>query len=146
MDSAYRKDRLGRVNQKLLAGSAILDGLDREYTLNEIAIITRAGPARQLGLESKGHLGTGADADITIYSRSDDYAEMFSTPRYVFKSGTRVVDEGQLRRAPEGKRLHVRPDYDEAVTRDIRRWFDRYASVSFENYAVPGEGWRGEER
>jgi formylmethanofuran dehydrogenase subunit A len=146
MDSAYRKDRLGRVNQKLLAGSAILDGLDREYTLNEIAIITRAGPARQLGLESKGHLGTGADADITIYSRSDDYAEMFSTPRYVFKSGTLVVDEGQLRRAPEGKRLHVRPDYDEAVTRDIRRWFDRYASVSFENYAVPGEGWRGEER
>ncbi len=146
MDSAYRKDRLSRVNQKLLAGSALLDGLDREYTLNEIAIITRAGPARQLGLQHKGHLGAGADADITIYSRSENFAEMFATPRYVFKSGTLVVDEGQLRRAPEGRRLHVRPEYDEAVTRDIERWFDRYASVSFENYSVPGEGWRGEER
>ncbi|HET7621328.1 MAG TPA: formylmethanofuran dehydrogenase subunit A, partial [Gemmatimonadaceae bacterium] len=104
MDSAYRKDRLSRVNQKLLTGSALLDGLDREYTLNEIAIITRAGPARQLGLDRKGQLGVGADADITIYSRSDNYAEMFATPRYVFKSGTLVVDEGQLRRAPQGKR------------------------------------------
>ena len=71
---------------------------------------------------------------------------MFATPRYVFKSGTLVVDEGQLRRAPEGKRLHVRPEYDDAVTRDIERWFDRYASVSFANYPVPDEGWRGEER
>ena len=146
MDSAYRKDRMGRVNQKLLAGSALADGIDREYTLNEIAIITRAGPARQLGLENKGHLGAGADADITIYSRSDDYAEMFSTPRYVFKSGTLVVDEGQLRRAPSGKRLQVRPDYDDAVTRDLERWFDRYASVSFANYPVASHGLRGEER
>ncbi len=146
MDSAYRKDRLSRVNQKLLAGSALLDGLDREYTLEEIAIITRAGPARQLGLERKGHLGAGADADITIYSRSANYAEMFATPRYVFKSGALVVDEGQLRRAPEGKRLHVRPEYDDAVTRDLERWFERYASVSFANYPVAAEKFRGEER
>ena len=47
---------------------------------------------------------------------------------------------------PEGKRLLVRPEYDEVVTRDIERWFDRCASLSFANYAVPGEGWRGEER
>jgi formylmethanofuran dehydrogenase subunit A len=40
----------------------------------------------------------------------------------------------------------VRPEYDDAVRRDIERWFDRYASVSFANYPVPGDGWRGEER
>jgi formylmethanofuran dehydrogenase subunit A len=57
MDRAYRDDRLQRVNQKLLAGSALLDGIAREYTLNEIAIITRAAPARILGLTKKGHLG-----------------------------------------------------------------------------------------
>ena len=146
MDSAYRRERLGGVNQKLLAGSALTDGIDREYTLGEIAIITRAGPARQLGLTHKGHLGAGADADITIYSRSANYAEMFSTPRYVFKSGTLVVDEGQLRRAPAGKRIHVSPEYDEAVTQDLRRWFDRYGAVSFANFPVAGGSWRGEER
>ena len=58
-----------------LAGSALADGLSREYTLNEIAIITRAGPARLLGLRHKGHLGVGADADVTVYSRDTDIAD-----------------------------------------------------------------------
>ena len=40
--------------------------------LNEIAIITRAGPARILGLKNKGHLRVGADADITIYTPHDN--------------------------------------------------------------------------
>ena len=136
MDRAYRDEQLKRVNQKLLAGSALLDGLAREYTLNEIAIITRAGPARLLGLADKGHLGAGAHADVAIYPDDPDRAKMFSTPRYVIKAGTLVVEEGQLRRAPAGRRLAVRPTYDAAVTRDLKRYFDEYASVSFENYPV----------
>ena len=40
---------------------------------------------------------------------------MFATPRYVVKGGVLVVEEGQLRRAPAGRRLHVRPGYDDAV-------------------------------
>ena len=148
MDRSYRDEQLGRVNQKLLAGSALADGIGREYTLGEIAIITRAGPARQLGLRHKGHLGAGADADITIYARSDDYAAMFATPRYVIKGGCIVVEEGHLRLAPAGRRLYVRPGYDQAVTRDVKRWFDAYGSVSFENYPVaapPGAPVRGGE-
>ncbi|HUK33282.1 MAG TPA: formylmethanofuran dehydrogenase subunit A, partial [Vicinamibacterales bacterium] len=53
MDRTYRDDQLKRVNQKFLAGSALADGLSREYTLNDIAIVTRAGPARLLGLRRK---------------------------------------------------------------------------------------------
>lgn len=138
MDRAYRDERLQQVNQKLLAGSALADGLTREYTLNEIAIITRAGPARQLGLAHKGHLGPGADADVTIYAREADWAAMFATPRYVLKGGTLVVEEGQLRHAPQGSRLHVRPAFDEAVTRDLGRWFEKWGTVSFANYPVAG--------
>ncbi|HEU4642281.1 MAG TPA: formylmethanofuran dehydrogenase subunit A [Gemmatimonadaceae bacterium] len=136
MDRAYRDERLKRVNQTMLAGSALADGIAREYTLGEIAIITRAGPARQLGLAHKGHLGPGADADVTIYTPNADRAVMFSTPRYVLKGGVVVVEEGQLRRAPATRRLHVRPAFDDAVTRDLRRWFDRYGTVSFDNYPV----------
>jgi formylmethanofuran dehydrogenase subunit A len=142
MDRSVRDERLKLVNPKLLAGSALADGLAREYTLNEIAIVTRAGPARLLGLRSKGHLGPGADADITVYSRDPDIAKMFSTPRYVIKDGILIVEEGQLRRAPIGRRLRVAPGYDEAVLPDVRRHFDAYASVAFENYPVaelPGE-------
>jgi formylmethanofuran dehydrogenase subunit A len=142
MDRSVRDDQLKRVNAKLLAGSALADGITREYTLNEIAIITRAGPARLLGLPHKGHLGAGADADLTIYSRDPDLAKMFSTPRYVIKDGVLIVEEGHLRRAPAGRRLRVAPGYDDAVLADVRRHFDAYSSVSFDNYpvqALPGE-------
>lgn len=136
MDRAYRDERLKSVNQKLLAGSALLDGLAREYTLGEIAIVTRAGPARLLGLSHKGQLGPGADADVTVYAPDADRAKMFAAPRYVIKGGTVVVEEGQLRRAPAGARLAVRPDYDPAVKPDVKRFFDDYASVAFENYGA----------
>ena len=136
MDRTYRDEQLKRVNPKLLAGSALADGLAREYTLQEIAIVTRAGPARLLGLRNKGHLGAGADADITVYAKDADVSRMFSTPRYVIKGGAVVVEEGQLRRAPIGRRLHVRPPHDSAVEVGIRSFFDRYGTVSFDNYPV----------
>ncbi|MFL5493680.1 MAG: formylmethanofuran dehydrogenase subunit A [Gemmatimonadales bacterium] len=142
MDRAVRDERLKLVNPKLLAGSALADGLAREYSLNEIAIVTRAGPARLLGLTGKGHLGPGADADVTIYSRDADLAKMFATPRYVLKQGLLIVEEGQLRRAPHGRRLRVAPGYDPAVLPHVRRHFEAFSSVSFANYPVqdlPGE-------
>jgi formylmethanofuran dehydrogenase subunit A len=136
MDRGLRDERLKQINPKLLAGSALADGLTREYTLNEIAIISRAGPARLLGLKQKGHLGPGADADVTVYSRDPDIARMFATPRYVIKGGALVVEEGQLRRAPRGSRLHVRPGYDDALLPDLRTYFESYSTVAFENYPV----------
>ena len=136
MDRAYRDEQLARVNPKLLGGSALADGLARQYTLEEIAIVTRAGPARLLGLSSKGHLGVGADADVTVYDKRDNVAEMFATPRYVVKGGSLVVEEGQLRRAPVGRRLYVRPEFDRAVETGLRRHFDQYSTVSFDHYPV----------
>ena len=136
MDRAHRDEQIGRVESKLLTGSALTDGLSREYTLREIAIITRAGPARLLGLTSKGHLAPGADADVTIYAPDDDRTTMFSTPRFVVKAGELVVEEGELRRAPAGRRLHIRPSFDRAVERDIERFFEQYATVQFSNFPV----------
>jgi len=138
MDRTYRDDCLKRVNAGLLAGSALADGLARQYTLNEIAIVTRAGPARVLGLLHKGHLGVGADADVTVYTPDADWSRMFATPRYVIKGGVLVVEEGQLRRAPEGRRLHVHPAYDVAIEPRLRDFFNRHATVAFENYPVSG--------
>ena len=73
---------------------------------------------------------------MTVYAPDTDRAKMFAAPRYVIKGGTIVVEEGQLRRASAGARLAVRPDYDVAVTKDVKRFFDDYASVAFENYGA----------
>ena len=66
MDRDFRRETLHRVNQDALKYST-LPMLEREYSLYEIAILTRAGPARSLGLKDIGHVGPGAKADITVY-------------------------------------------------------------------------------
>src|SRR4029077_13680116 len=55
MDRTRREEVLQRVPLQVRENS-VLGELSREYTLNEIAIITRAAPARMLGLAHKGHL------------------------------------------------------------------------------------------
>ena len=137
MDRAYRDDQIGRANRKAIERTALLDGIDREYTLNEIAIITRAAPARRLGLRDKGHLGVGADADVTIYhDRPDDREEMFATPRYVIKGGELIVEEGDLRRVDDGLLLSCEAAFDPEITGVLAPLFgDRY-TVAFEHYPV----------
>ena len=115
MDRDFRNEQIGRVNKKAMRRTVLLDDLDREYTLEEIAIITRAGPARLLGLRDKGHLGVGADADITIYDDRDDREAMFAAPRHVIKDGRPIVEDGELRAAghgpPAAGRRRVRPGH-----------------------------------
>ncbi|MBA3483531.1 MAG: formylmethanofuran dehydrogenase subunit A [Pirellulales bacterium] len=82
MDREYRRDALARCPAAVRERCTLAD-LDREYTLEEIAIITRAGPARALGLASKCHLAIGADADVAIYTPSDNREAMFELPRMV---------------------------------------------------------------
>jgi len=138
MSRDYRREVLTRVPESVRARCTLPD-LTREYTLNEIAIITRAGPARILGLTHKGHLAPGADADVTAYTPSADRRAMFELPRYVFKAGELVVEQGELRAIPFGPALVSRPAYDAGVLPHVRRWFESAYSVAFDNYAVGPE-------
>jgi len=135
MDRDYRREALASCHPQVRRRCQLAD-LDRQYTLGEIAVITRAGPARILGLTNKGHLGPGADADITIYTPNDNQEEMFSLPHTVIKGGQVILEEGELRATPNGKTLHVAPAYDTAIEADIRQWFDKYYSIRFRNYPV----------
>ncbi len=135
MDSAFRKEELARANQKAV-NKTLLPDLEREYTLNEIAIISRAGPARCLGLKHKGHLGVGADADITIYDDQQDKEEMFNAPRYVIKSGVAVISNHEFFEDFTGRLLHTAPEYDETIVDSVKPFFEDYYSIEFDNYAV----------
>lgn len=135
MDRDFRREEIKRVNRRAMRHTSLPD-LNREYTLNEIAVITRAGPARALGLRNKGHLGVGADADITIYDENPDRERMFSSPRYVIKSGHVVIDNHEFREDLSGRLLHIAPDYDPAIVDQVRPFFENYYSIEFDNYAV----------
>jgi formylmethanofuran dehydrogenase subunit A len=136
MDRNFRDAEIKRVNQRAIRKTTLADGLNREYTLNEIAIVTRAGPARLLGLKNKGHLGAGADADITIYEEDADKEKMFSAPRYVVKDGKLIIEDHEFRADNEGRILHVSPEYDPGIEKVIKPFFESYYSIRFENYAV----------
>jgi formylmethanofuran dehydrogenase subunit A len=136
MDREFRNEQIRQVNQRAIR-KTVLSDLSREYTLQEIAIITRAGPARALGLQHKGHLGIGADADLTLYEEHEDKEKMFSTPRYVIKDGQLIIEDYEFRADHEGRILHVAPDYSPAIEKAIQPFFEEFYSIRFDNYAVP---------
>jgi formylmethanofuran dehydrogenase subunit A len=140
MDRNYRTEMLKSVHRKVRDESN-LGSLDREYSLTEIAIITRAAPARMLGLSHKGHLGPGADADITIYTPHENKETMFELPRFVIKGGQVIAEQGEIRQphdpiAHAGRTLHVSPSYDHEVEPHVKDWFEKNYSIQFGNYAI----------
>ncbi|MEM3737646.1 MAG: formylmethanofuran dehydrogenase subunit A [Candidatus Bathyarchaeia archaeon] len=128
----------------------MIAGIDREYTLSEIAILTRAGTAKILGLKNKGHLGEGADGDIAVYSLnperidpSTDYRivrRAFRHAKYVLKDGELVVNDEKVVRVVEGRTYWVKPkvpkDLYESVISDLRSKFDNYYTVKMSNYFI----------
>ncbi|ADJ23417.1 formylmethanofuran dehydrogenase subunit A [Hyphomicrobium denitrificans ATCC 51888] len=138
MDKAFRQDVMQTINQDALKYST-LASLDREYTLYEIAIMTRAGPARSLGLADRGHLGVGACADITVYDDNPDREAMFATPEMLFKNGELIVRNGKIIKAVNGATHVARPSYDRGIERQLKRYFDDYNTVRMENFRVSDE-------
>ncbi len=135
MDREFRREQIARC-PAAVRKHTVLAELDREYTLEEIAIITRAGPARALGLAQKGSLGVGADADVAFYSPSDDRQAMFELPRLVLKAGETIIDGGEIRATPAGGTLAVAPAYDAERLPAVRQWFDDHYSIRFANYGA----------
>ncbi len=146
MDKTFRNDTFAKLNLDAQAMST-LTSIDREYSLYEIAIMTRAGAAKLVGLHDRGHLGAGAGADITVYTDNADREAMFSKPDYVFKDGELVVKDGQVVKVTWGKTHTVKPEFDRGIEKDIKKYFDTYHTMNMENFKVSAdeiaEGGRG---
>ncbi len=138
MDRGFRNDMLQKIHPDAAAQS-ILGSLTREYTLDEIAILTRAGPARSLGLQDRGHLGVGASADITVYQDNADREAMFATPELVFKNGELIVRNGKVVKVVQGATHVVRPDFDRAIEKPLKDYFDRFHTIRMDNFKLSDE-------
>ncbi len=135
MDKTFRKEMLRRIHPGAQAATT-LGSIDREYSLYEIAIMTRAGPARSLGLKDRGHLGPGACADITVYEDHPDREQMFTTPLFVFKNGDLIVRNGEIVKVVQGATHVVRPEYAKSIEKPLRDYFTRYHTVQMENFRI----------
>jgi formylmethanofuran dehydrogenase subunit A len=135
MDKTFRNDVFATLNvdaQKM----STLAGIEREYSLYEIAIMTRAGAAKLVGLHDRGHLGAGAAADITVYSDNPDREKMFAKPDYVFKDGELIVRDGKVVRVVWGATHTVKPEFDRGIENDIKQYFDKFHTMKMEHMKV----------
>jgi formylmethanofuran dehydrogenase subunit A len=147
MSRKAREATMKRINPRARSKS-LLTSITRELGFNEIAVVTRAGQAKALGLGDKGHLGIGADADIAIYNvnpQTTDPARKYRTVRrafkhaaYTIKGGEIVVKNDEIVKQAEGATiwLDVQTSEPAEITEDMKRKFREYWTVEYENYPV----------
>jgi formylmethanofuran dehydrogenase subunit A len=138
-----RLPRLARVRTNL-------SSIDREYSLYEIATITRAATAKSLGLKNKGNLSPGADADISIYDfnpkeldLSKDYVEVmkaFRRAKYTIKNGDILVKDGDIVKSTFGEIYWLNPqisqDLMNSTVQELTGKFKEYYTIDRENYEI----------
>jgi formylmethanofuran dehydrogenase subunit A len=142
-----RTATLKRTHPKAIKRS-LLPSIKRELSLYEIAIVTRAGQAKALGLKDKGHLGLGADADVAVYNVNPEKIDLsrkyktvrraFTNAAYTIKDGKVVVKDGEIVQHVDGRTmwLDVKTAEQVKVDDEIRRKFKEYWTVEYENYPV----------
>jgi formylmethanofuran dehydrogenase subunit A len=145
MDKTFRNDMLARISPDAQAMST-LASIDREYSLYEIAIMTRAGAAKLVGLHDRGHLGAGAAADITVYTDNADREKMFAKPDYVFKDGQLVVRDGSVVKVTWGATHTVKPEFDRGIEKEIGKYFDSFHTIRMDHLKVGNDEIEGDGR
>ena len=146
MDKKSRDDVLLNQCSKRAAEKTQLKDIDRNLTLNEICIISRAGTAKCLGMTDRGHLGKGAIGDVAIYKldpkNMDGHSieKAFSLAAYTIKDGQIVVKDGEITATPMGTTIcaegKVKDETMNVMLEDVKsHWRDHY-SINFNNYAV----------
>jgi len=157
MSKKMREKELEKVHP-FVQKAANLPAIDTEKTLYEVIHMTRSLPARILGLENKGHLGVGADADISIYNINpneiDPSAQYevinkeFRRAAYTIKAGDIIVENGTILKEAWGKTFWIdarSKASPEIIDSDLNEYFNCY-SIERRNYGVEEEWIRNPER
>ena len=151
MSRKQRETWLGMVH-KFARERSTLAEIEREYTLNEVAITTRAAPAKILGVEkTKGHLGVGADADVAVYGFNPEKVDLAGNPdlilkhftrtKLTFKGGQQISKNGVVGKQLPSSVISVHPqlndDLSQRIDRELEDMMSKWFSHSFSNYPVP---------
>ncbi len=135
MDADYRAGTLAALNPEA-AELCLLGDIRREYSLYDLAITTRAAPARLMGLTDRGHLGAGGRADIAVYTPHADFSRMFSRAAWLFKSGETVVRDGDILREPCGHILSLTDFGETGIETELQAYFDRYFTLKLKHFKL----------
>ena len=135
MDYDFRMTCLAELDPEIMELTLLKD-LKQEFSLYDIAVMTRAAPAKLLGLNDRGHLQPGALADIAVYHEEDDKAAMFRKAQWVFKNGQLIIENGEFVKRQFGQTMTVKPHFDRQIESTVKDYFDRFYSMKLSNYGV----------
>ena len=136
MSRDLRAEWIAQMPRDAMAMST-LPALTREYSLNEIALMTRAAPAKLLGLKDRGSLAPGMAADIAVYDDLADRAQMFRAAHLVFKDGALAVKNGDVLGLTYGKAHRLAPGHDSAMETRLNRYYDDLYGLPRAMFSVP---------
>ena len=147
LSKEYRDDWIQNRVHKWAAQKSHITETDKEYSMYEIAQITRANSSKVLGLSGdRGHLGVGAKADISIYDIDPEeksgkkIEKAFLEAAYVLKNGDIVVKNGNVVKEVYGDTIFVNAEINESLEsellKDLNMKFKKLYSVNMENYPV----------
>ena len=139
------RDEMAAGLPKSAMALSTLAAVAREYTLEEVAIMTRAAPAKLLGLKDRGHLGSGAIADVAVYRKDKSVAKMFGQAAYVFKDGDLVVKDGEITHYRWGKALSLNPPVEKAMVRRVEEYHEQRYGLSLDWFTFPDSAIAREE-
>jgi formylmethanofuran dehydrogenase subunit A len=114
----------------------LLGELKREFSLYDVAIMTRAAPAELLGLPDRGSLRPGSKADVAVYAHGPNPAATFAHCRYLLKDGELIIRGGKLATRRSGAVLSFTPSFDRSVDVAVRSFMDRFSTIAAENYII----------
>jgi len=138
MNSDFLKDNSLKNNNKIL-------------TFNEFVILTRASPAKSLGLGStKGNLGVGADADINIIDISINDIDISKNPNniktalsnieYVIKAGNIIKEKEKIDLSHQGKIFwsQGKPEKEDKslIMKSKKEFYEKFGSIFYDSLKV----------
>jgi len=142
-----REKFMADMNKEFLSNTN-LNGIEDILTFNDLITITRASPAKSLGIANiKGTFSLGADGDLNILDIdlnkidiSKDYEKIkksFRNIEYVIKDGNIVKQNDKLNLEPDGKIFWTEgtTNRDERIKymKKKKQFYQKYYSTFYEN-------------
>ncbi|MFW9949234.1 MAG: amidohydrolase family protein [Candidatus Thorarchaeota archaeon] len=148
MSSKLREQYMNDMNPNFLKTHPIVNDL-KEYTFNDLIIITRSSPAKSLGLSNyKGNLNSGSDGDLNILNidineidssrQVDSIIKAFKNIEYVIKTGNIVKKNDKISLDYQGKiywsnRVGESEKLDNVMNKK-KDFYQKYSSIFYDSF------------
>ncbi len=150
VSKSTRDNFMKDMNSEFLKDNSLINN-DKTLTFNEFVILTRASPAKSLGLGSiKGNLDVGADADINIIDININEIDISKNPNsiktalsdieYVIKAGNIIKEQEKIDLSHQGKFFwsQGKPEKEDKslIMKSKKDFYEKFGSIFYDSLKI----------